>query len=622
MYVVLAWFGAQAMSTKDLLSARARFDAAVSELVPETFLRHETGGDDWGVTVLHRSAQGAYRWPMVAADDTVTAVSLGLPVGADTGGGPVGMARRLLAGADVHRDVLPPFGLIALDGDERFAVQQDWIGMCRLFTATAGGVTVLCNRPSLVATFLHGAPQPDLDGWASYAMCGSFGGDMSPISGVRLMRPGERLTGRRRTGGGWELTTRTAYGVDDVVMSGYTLQGGPVDASLDRAAEAITGAAAGISDLYADQITLGLSGGKDSRLIAAALVAADRLPRFVTNEDTPAEGEVARQLMQILRDKRGLQPAHDLRTVGAPATVLRSGLRDRTECLQRMYDFQYPSTYTVRAPGGRRLRDQAPPATFSGVGGELSTGYWYPVPGRRTPEEELLVRLTAGVPAGVAAEAVVEAERARITGRLEHAKDLGLSGLHLIDYVYLTERVRRWYSSAYVIGMVTPFLTPGFVAASFALTAEQKRDRLLHTGLIGRLVPEWSEIPFVSVSTGKSTATRVWDGDGVRAIADLLDTAGGPIARMIRPEAVERALISAVRHDRADQRTLQQFTWLAVASAQLEPGTVRPATSATYARVTAPPPPKPAKLAPPAWRKWARRLKRTTVGRAIHRRLR
>ena len=116
---------------------------------------------------------------MVASDDSVTAVSLNLPVGINDPGGPVALARRLLAGGDTHRDVVPPFGLIALDRDVRFAIQQDWIGMCRLFTATAGGITALCNRPSLLSTFLHGAVAPDLDGWASYAVTGHFGGDMS-----------------------------------------------------------------------------------------------------------------------------------------------------------------------------------------------------------------------------------------------------------------------------------------------------------------------------------------------------------------------------------------------------------------------------------------------------------
>lgn len=120
-----------------------------------------------------------------------------------------------------------------------------------------------------------------------------------------------------------------------------------------------------------------------------------------------------------------------------------------------------------------------------------------------------MARLLAA-PHGAIAPEVLAAEKARISGILDHAREVGLAGLHLLDYLYLVERMRRWATSAYTTGMVTPFLAPGFVATTFALTPAQKRDRLLHTGLIARLVPEWSEVPFVSVSTGRSTATRVW----------------------------------------------------------------------------------------------------------------
>ena len=565
MYVVLAWFSDHTVPAPERAAARDRFESAVAGVVPPSYVRHEAGGADWGVTVLSSDDWGPYRWPAVAAEETVTAVSLGLPVGIDVAGGPVALAVRLLAGADVHRDVVPPFGLIALESGERVAVQQDWIGMCRLFTGTAGGITALCSRPSLLATFLHGKAEPDLDGWASYAVTGHFGGDMSPFRGVRLLREGERLTGRRRPGGGWDLESELRYGVDDVVMSGFERQGGPVEASLDLATEAITATAAGIGDLYADEITLGLSGGKDSRLIAASLIAAGRMPRFSTSDDTPVEGEVATELMRILRDKRGLTPDHRLYKAGAPANVLEVGLRERTARLQRFYDFQFPSTYTVRPAVPDRLPRAPGSAGFSGVAGELCTGYWYPKVEGRTPEQESLLHLTHAVPAKVAAEEPAAAERRRITARLDHAKDIGLHGLHLIDYIYLVERVRRWYTSAYAIGRVTPFLAPGFVAATFGLTAEQKGDWLLHRSLIARFVPEWAEVPFVSVATGRSTATRIGDGDGIRAIADLLDSVHGPITAVMHREQVEKALIACARDGKAGRPTLQQFTWLAVA---------------------------------------------------------
>jgi asparagine synthase (glutamine-hydrolysing) len=404
------------------------------------------------------------------------------------------------------------------------------------------------------------------------------------------------VTGRRREGGGWSVTSELRYATDDVVLSGFATQGRPVDEQLDRAADALTTTAASLHRLYADEITLGLSGGKDSRLIAASLIAAGRTPRFVTNEDTRAEGEVARQLVRILHEKRGVRTEHKLQLAGAPASVLDTGLRERARRLQRLHDHQFPSTYLVRPAVRPTLPEQVRAASFTGAAGELAVGFWYPRETGETspsPEQAGVTKLLAAVPQAAAAPAVVTAERERIAALFAHARGIGLDDLHLVDYLYLVERVRRWYTSAYTTGMVTPFLAPGFVAATFGLTPAQKRDRLLHTGLIARLVPEWAEVPFVSAATGPSTATRVWEGDGVEAVAGLLDTAHGPLTELMRRPVVEKALRTAVQGGRPDPRTLQQFTWLAVASEQLEPGSTRAATGATYARITAPPRPRP-----------------------------
>ncbi|GAA2878047.1 hypothetical protein Acy02nite_15270 [Actinoplanes cyaneus] len=613
MYVVLAWFTDRRLDDGATRAARSRFDAAVAEVVTDTYVRHDFGGEDWGVTFLHSADQGDYRWPLVATEGPVTALSLGLPVGVQTTG-PVALARELLGGADIHRDVLPPFNLIALDGDRRFTIQQDWLGMCRLFTGTADGITAFCSRPSLLATFLYGSTEPDLEGWRSYAVSGFFGADLSPVKGVRLMQPGQRITGRRRDEGGWELTSETRYNVDDLVVSGFAGQGRPVEESLDLAADAFSGIATSIGKLYDGPIGLGLSGGKDSRLIASSLIAAGHMPKFHTNDDTVAEGETALRLMQILRDERGLQPEHRLAKTGAPANVLAAGLVERTEKLLRRYDFQFPSSYTIRPALDTRLPDEFAPVNFSGVGGELATGFWYPRVGGKTPEDEVLWRLTSAVPAGGVAPEVIDAERARVAVLFDHARGLGLNDLHLVDYGYLVERVRRWYSSAYFIGSITPYLSPGFVAASFGVTAEQKRDFLLHKSLIKRFVPEWADVPFVSAFTGTTTATRVWDGDGVQAISDLVDTAQGPIAQLINRDLVEKTLTTVVRTDNSPEHILRQFTYLAVASTLLEPGTVAAPTGATYARVTAPPPkPLPAAAQSPSR---LRRFKKTWLWRA------
>lgn len=596
MYIVLAWFTDGTVRPEVLDLARRRFDDAVPALVAPSYARHEAGGDDWGLVVLHHRKPSAFRWPVLARADDVTAVSLGLPVGLDVAAGPLGLARRLLSGGVVHDAAVPPFGLLAV-GADRFAAQQDWLGMCRLFTGDRGGVTAFCSRPSLLATFLDGTPRPDLDGWAAYAVCGSFGAGTAPVRGVRLLDPGERVAGRRRIGGGWDLDRRSGYGVDDLVVAGLAARARPAGAAtaaaLDLAADGFASTLSTLRELYPEEIVLGLSGGKDSRLVAASVIASGWLPRLQTNEDLPAEGQVARQLVEILAESRGLAPAHRVFRAGAPASVTSTGLQERAERLHRRYDYQFPSTYTVRPAVSPVLPDTAGQVNLSGAGGELATGYWYAKSGggadRAAAERALNGHLFTALPAAAVDPVVRHAEAGRIGGVLDHAEALGLTGLDLVDYVYLVERVRRWYTSAYSYGTVTPFLSPAFVTASFAVPPEQKSARLLHTGLLERYLPEWTAVPYVGGGggAGPSTATRIWHGDGVTALCDLLDTVSGDLAGLVARDAVERSLARCVAGvpGWAEQKVLQQFASLAVASRTLEPDAVRPACGEAHARV-------------------------------------
>ena len=91
-------------------------------------------------------------------------MSIGLPLGLDLTGGPLGVARRLLAGADLAAEAVPPFSMIACGVDGAVSVAQDWLGMSRLYTASAGGVVAFGSRPGLLAAFLDGAATPDLAG--------------------------------------------------------------------------------------------------------------------------------------------------------------------------------------------------------------------------------------------------------------------------------------------------------------------------------------------------------------------------------------------------------------------------------------------------------------------------
>jgi asparagine synthase (glutamine-hydrolysing) len=594
MSVVLAWFADRLLSAEEHDRLARRREQVLAPLIPDSYERHATGGDDWGVLALHPPHGEVWQWSVMAQDASLTAVTFGLPVGIDLSGGPLRLARRVLGGEDVHASVLPPFGLLAIEGSSRAVIQQDWLGMCRIFTAEAQGITAFATRPSLVAQFLGLPLQADVDGWLSYTLCGHFGGMRSPIQGVRLLDPGRRVSVQRREGGGWASTLEQRRNLDDVIAHGIALRDAGVNAALDLAARAVADVVRTAADLAVGDITVGLSGGKDSRVIAAALIAADRIPRFQTHDDLTAEGETATRLLAMLHERRGIETQHRVNKVGNSAVVQSVGLRERIERLQRIYDYQFPSTYSVRALRSERLGATQGPMSFTGAGGELATGYWYPpingdtddtddVSGRRAAAQHLL----AAVDQSVAANDVLQAEHERIDAILDNGVDLGLRGVELCDYLYLVERVRRWYTSAYATGMIVPFLAPDYVAATFALSAEDKRARFFHHGLIGRLVPEWADVPYVTSSAGRSTATSIWEGDGLRVLCDMLDTHGGKLPGLLRHGRVEAALFAAATGvgSARDQRTLEQYAALAVASETLERDSVHAPKARTYDRV-------------------------------------
>ena len=249
------------------------------------------------------------------------------------------------------------------------------------------------------------------------------------------------------------------------------------------------------------------------------------------------------------------------------------------------------SLISMRAAAARRLPTTMAALSLSGAAGEIATGYWYPAQTDELPEtveRAAVAHMMAAVQRGAAAPSAFRRERARIGAILSHADSIGLVGSHRLDYLYLVERMRRWSTSAYSVGLVTPFLSPGVVAAAFALTVEQKRSRALHDGLLRRFVPEWSDVGYVSGSAAPSRAVRVWDGDGATEIRRLFqprrpDGLAGLLNRTaIAP--VVAACAGPGEPDPRSQKTLQTFVSLAIASDKFEPWPTTPRPWRTVVR--------------------------------------
>lgn len=138
MYRFLAWFDEGSPATESRREAAlSRWRDGLASL-PSTWARFEIVEDGWGVCVAH-APTGGWHWDLVHDDGDLVALSLGIPIGLPDVT-PAGAARRALDGELDLIDASPPYGLIAVARAEaRFVVQQDWLGMCRIFERRVDG---------------------------------------------------------------------------------------------------------------------------------------------------------------------------------------------------------------------------------------------------------------------------------------------------------------------------------------------------------------------------------------------------------------------------------------------------------------------------------------------------
>ena len=104
-------------------------------------------------------------------------------------------------------------------------------------------------------------------------------------------------------------------GLDDTVLSG-----GPI--GVGRAV-LVSRATSSLARLWpaTDLLRCGLSGGRDSRLLAANLLAEGILPQFYTNTENPEDGVVASRLVELARGAGRSGIIHDLVPRAAAARV-------------------------------------------------------------------------------------------------------------------------------------------------------------------------------------------------------------------------------------------------------------------------------------------------------------
>ena len=587
-----------------------------------------------GLHVWHRADEPC-RWPAWVTTGDASVATLHVPLGYEGLIGPtslehapVALARRLHDHPAEVRQLTAPFVLAMLDSDAAtLELWTDGLGLGRLYEVQTLEGRVWSNRPVAALLFAGLRAEADPLAWRRMAACDWPMGEQTPYRGVRTVPAGTRVSAGRS--GHREQSL-------DVLGSLVESRRDPLaEQTITDTAAGLARVARSVSELWPQVPVLSLSGGRDSRLVVAAFVAAGVEVRLKTSGGAAGEAETARALVSRL--ERPVE--HEVTGPSAQQPGrLRDGAYTRARQWHDMTEGLRPALY-LRNPAPRVLIRQRT-VSVGGVGGEFGHAPGYPddvtrlerlPPSRRLGDFASALRAKIVLPRGVAPQAEADVA-AQITRVLAHAAERGVTDAKALDWFYADERLRRWGMVGESHGVVLPLLAPEFLAAAFGLSTAQSNESALHQKLIGRLVPAWSDVPFYSATLKQRSAVqqqRLWEEADVDllsgVVADPDDWGDGFDIVQVR-EIWQGAL--AGRAAARDELLLQRVVWRAaftdhLAAVNGEPGpTRRPRTSAASTR--------PERTAAQVLRRLAvhandvplaRRLARTPLGRKLRRRL-
>ncbi len=384
-----------------------------------------------------------------------------------------------------------------------------------VYLAGTPGVVVVSDRASWAAAATGRLNDYDPVMVGAFLSLGYPMGAATPFRRVRAMDGGRML----RATGGRLVMASARYEDTDAGPGGSALVGAALVEAVRPLARAAGGLAAdGLAAGAAGPVELSLTGGKDSRLIAAALTAAGvpfraRTHGFARHPDVVIAGMIAERL--------GVE-----HTVTEPRPAATADAPDQAEVLSRLRSAVLVSDGMLSAfenVGRPDPASTAGPVQAGGHGGELLRGGYAqaawrtgtPGPPRSAtrPWRAARGRRAARTWSGMAAVELFRRLTTRRLGLLRPAAAaaylaslappaaaLAAGPLRALDDFYLVNRAGRWSAAArqaYLIRapLLQPFFDDRVVGAARAVPLGQRMNDQLHREVLAVLSPELLDIP-------------------------------------------------------------------------------------------------------------------------------
>lgn len=462
-----------------ILSAKDRDRGAALSVLARAFGSRSGWPEPTGFALDGPSHRELIVWG-ADADDVVdarkpeAAVLMGLSR-FDEGGGrlsPRAILHRVsVSGLQVLADVAPPQAVVLAGGDPpALHAATDHVGLASVYRGSRDGAVVASSSSRLIATIL--ACPLDESALAAFAVLGEFPSTDTPFQGVRRLVGGEHVsfTGAGDGSARYRPPVAPRRAAEDL------------DGLVARGVEAVRDSVGACLAAYPDA-TIELSGGLDSRLILAGIIAGGRRPVESMTLGEPGHPDVV--VAARLAARYGIPHRQvdltDMRSLSSAEALALADLAAR----RRDYSGNAVALGVldwVEPRAGVRPR-------FSGQNGELARGFYYPfqpaVPWATESLARALVRwrLMANERASselFAPEVAAAGERRAIATTVRSLERPGGDWLTATDVLYLEWRMQRWVGTDWSVGAQgRPILAPFFQTRyiDWALSAPPRAKR-------------------------------------------------------------------------------------------------------------------------------------------------
>ncbi len=456
-------------------------------------------------------------WSQIEPTPRGLALNDGFPIGYECAGlatpSATAIADALARDPALVESMHSPYANVAvLDGTLRIAI--DALGFAKVYRARAGTLTVWASRPSLAALFTYGSVSLSIEGWTTALSQERFLDDTSAVAGVTVEPP--------------YTTVRADDAPRDPVISRGDAVGRLFGHHVEPAAlpgqveDALAQFHRSLTTLGGSRIRIALSGGRDSRVVAATAHRYGRIDEFFTSTPPALDMEVAAQLVERLEPRiPWVTKDKGNETTLRHEQALAEGLT-ASDLWQQLADFQMYADGEGETPPLRDVLPRYPfdEVTLFGIGGEFARTFLYRAPDLARPDErtaEFWSGLGTG-PSFVNAAARQAVLRPRALALRASLEERSVTGLAQLDWFYLFERMRRLKNRIGNTANIRVYFRFDFARVAHGQTPEERVATTYYRDVVRHTLPAWADVPYshelkagrLQDATDRPQATAFW----------------------------------------------------------------------------------------------------------------